>query len=176
MNFYYYDSLRGLTTASLRLNGNFWTGTVPDVFENFANLDFFDISDTMLTGTIPKTIFSIPTIRLIYMSKCNLVGTIPPQYADPPILRDLYLDGNQLTGTVPAIESGNLERLNEFLLQDNKLSGSVPNSICSLRTSFVLDDLWTDCGGGSPEIQCDFPECCNRCFEAADSVTVSRKI
>ena len=163
-----------MIAVSLRLNDNFWNGAIPDVFENYAKLDFFDISNSMLTGTIPKTIFSIPTIQFVYMSKCNLEGTIPSQYADSIIIKDLYLDGNQLTGTIPPIESGQFERLNEFLLQDNKLSGSMPDSICSLRSDFILDDLWTDCGGDSPEIECDFPECCNRCFEA-DSISVSQR-
>jgi Leucine-rich repeat (LRR) protein len=161
--------------VSLRLNDNFWTGSIPDAFENYSNLDFFDISNTMLTGTIPTTLFSIPTIRLIYMSKCMLRGSIPPQYADPPILRDLYIDSNELSGTIPSIKPSQLQRLNEFLLQDNKLTGSVPSSICNLRTNSILDDLWTDCGGENPEIECDFPECCNRCFEL-DPLTTSRKV
>ena len=161
-------------TVNLRLNDNFWDGAVPDVFENYKNLNFFDISNTMLTGTIPKSIFSIPTIRLAYMSNCNLNGTIPSQYADPPDLRDLYLDGNNLSGTIPPIESGQLEELSEFLLQDNDITGVMPDSICSLRSEFILDNLWTNCGGPSPEIECDFPVCCNRCFET-DSISTTRR-
>ena len=101
------------------------------------------------------------------MSNCTLSGRIPNEYSDPPILRDLYLDGNRLSGTVPSIRSGELERLNEFLLQDNRIVGTMPASVCNLRTNFILDDLWTDCGGQEPEIECDFPECCNRCFESS---------
>ena len=159
---------------SLRLNDNFWAGTVPDVFENYRQLDYFDISNTMLAGTIPKSIFSIPTLRLAYLSNCNLDGTIPPNYADPPELRDLYLDGNNITGTIPPIVTGQLEKLSEFLLQDTGISGSMPDSICSLRSQFILDDLWTDCSGELPEIECDFPECCNRCFEAG-TMSASRR-
>ena len=99
------------------------------------------------------------------MSNCTLSGRIPIQYADPPLLRDLYLDGNELVGTVPRIVAGQLERLNEFLLQGNRIEGTMPDSVCNLRTNFILDDLWTDCGGETPEIECDFPGCCNRCFE-----------
>jgi hypothetical protein len=119
----------------------------------------------MVTGSIPRSIFSIPTIRLIYMSNCTLSGRIPFEFSDPPILRDLYLDGNLLTGEVPSIGPGQLEQLNEFLLQKNRLDGSMPQSVCDLRVDFILDDLWTDCGGETPEIDCDFPDCCNRCFE-----------
>lgn len=159
---------------NLRLNKNFWNGTIPDVFENYRQLDYFDISNSMFSGPIPKTIFSIPTLRLAYMSNCSLSGTIPSQFADPPDLRDLYLDGNDITGTIPSIVPGKLEKLSEFLLQDNEITGTMPDSICSLRADFILDDLWTDCGGELPEIECDFPECCNRCFETS-TFTASRK-
>merc|ERR1719343_323157 len=108
------------------------------------------------------------------MSNCSLSGSIPRQYANPPELRDLYLDSNNITGKVPPIRSGQLEKLSEFLLQDNGISGTMPKSICDLRSNFILDDLWTDCGGASPEIECEFPECCNRCFES-ESSTASRK-
>lgn len=134
------------------------------MFENYDRLDFFDVSNNQLTGSIPSTIFSIPTIRFIYMSNCELSGRIPRDYRDPPLLRDLYLDSNRLTGTVPSIRSGDLERLNEFLLQGNRLVGTMPSSVCNLRTEFILDDLFSDCGGNDPDFLCDFPECCNRCF------------
>lgn len=160
--------------VNLRLNDNFWNGTVPDVFENYKQLDFFDISNSNLAGSIPKSIFSIPTLRLAYMSNCALGGTIPSEYADPPDLRDLYLDGNKFTGVIPPIVPGQLEKLSEFLLQDNNISGAMPESICSLRSDFILDDLWTDCSGESPEIECDFPECCNRCFET-ETLSPTRK-
>jgi hypothetical protein len=92
----------------------------------------------------------------------------------PPILRDLYLDGNELTGTVPSIKSGELELLNEFLLQGNKLVGVMPSSVCNLRDEFILDDLFSDCGGEDPEFICDFPDCCNRCFNGEESSSSRR--
>jgi hypothetical protein len=86
------------------------------------------------------------------------------------MLRDLYLDGNRITGTVPSIRTGQLEFLNEFLLHRTSITGTMPDSVCNLRKDFILDDLWTDCGGESPEIECDFPDCCNRCFEGGSTV------
>mmetsp|Transcript_25085 Transcript_25085/g.59207 ORF Transcript_25085/g.59207 Transcript_25085/m.59207 type:complete len:670 (+) Transcript_25085:79-2088(+) len=159
--------------VSLRLNDNFWSGTIPDVFANYRQLDFFDVSNTVLGGSIPKSIFAIPTLRLAYMSNSKLVGSIPIEYALAPQLRDLYLNGNDLTGAIPEIAAGQLPMLNEFLLQNNRISGPMPESICRLRSEFILDDLWTDCGGPSPEVDCDFPECCNRCFES-ETVVPSR--
>ena len=160
--------------VNLGLNSNDWSGTIPDVFGDYTQLDFIDISNNNLGGTIPRTLFSIPTLRLAYMSNCGLFGSIPYQFASPPELRDLYLDGNNITGRVPPIASGQLKKLSEFLLHNNRITGTMPDSICDLRSNFILDDLWTDCGGPSPEIECEFPECCNRCFESATSTTTRR--
>ena len=87
--------------------------------------------------------------------------------------QDLFLDGNGLTGTVPEIASGELQELNEFLVQFNFLTGSMPSSVCALR-SVELDDLFSDCGGSNPEIECEFPGCCNRCFEGGDAAQRKR--
>lgn len=140
------------------------------MFQNFERLDYFDISNNRVGGSIPKSIFEIPTIRLVYLHNCTLNGTIPSQFSSPPLLRDLYLNGNPITGTVPPIATGELELLNELLLHNTQITGSIPESICNLRQSFILDDLWTDCGGENPEIDCPFPDCCNRCFEAGSSL------
>ena len=152
-------------SETFTLNENFWAGTLPDVFQDYERLNFFDVSNNLLTGPQPTTIFSVPTIRLLYMSNCSFAGTIPTSYADPPMLRDLFLDGNRITGTVPAIGPGQLEFLNEFLLQRTMITGTMPQSVCDLRFDHILDDLFADCGGENPEIDCDFPDCCNRCFE-----------
>jgi hypothetical protein len=162
-------------SVSLRLNDNFWVGTIPNVYEGYERLQFFDVSNNQLTGSIPSSIFSVPTVQFVYMSNCSLSGSIPRQYSDPPILRDLYLNGNELTGTVPSIGSGDLELLNEFLLQGNRLVGVMPSSVCSLRIEFTLDDLFSDCGGKNPQFICDFPDCCNRCFNGDDS-SLSRRV
>ena len=151
----------------LLLNENFWRSNVPDVFTNYKRLDFFDISNTMVFGTIPSSLFSVSTLRIAYMSNCSLTGTIPASFVDPPLLRDLFLDGNMLTGEVPPVPDGKLALLNEFLIQRTRLSGTMPQSVCDLRRFNVLDDLWADCGGSNPEIFCDYPECCNRCFEGS---------
>jgi hypothetical protein len=151
---------------NLILDNNFLSEQIPDVFANYQQLDFFDVSNAGLSGTIPESLFAVSTLRIAYLSNNTIGGTIPAVIADPPLLKDLYLDGNGLTGTVPDVQPNQLTNLNEFLLQFNFLTGSMPESICALRgNAGDLDDLFSDCGGLNPEILCDYPECCNRCFE-----------
>jgi Leucine-rich repeat (LRR) protein len=162
------------STENFLLNKNFWSGTIPDVFQDFESLDYFDISDNFVGGDIPKTLFDIPTLRLAYLNDCLLTGTIPSNYADPPNLRDLYLNDNRITGTIPPVPNGRGGSLNEFLVHNTRLSGSMPESVCFLRDTGILDDLWSDCGGDSPEIECDFPDCCNRCCPCEETEDARR--
>eukprot|EP00526_Cylindrotheca_closterium_P005942 CAMPEP_0113627582 /NCGR_PEP_ID=MMETSP0017_2-20120614/14288_1 /TAXON_ID=2856 /ORGANISM="Cylindrotheca closterium" /LENGTH=569 /DNA_ID=CAMNT_0000537849 /DNA_START=5 /DNA_END=1714 /DNA_ORIENTATION=- /assembly_acc=CAM_ASM_000147 len=160
--------LRELTNLQyLKLGDNFWTGRVPNIFGDYEALEYFDLSgNEALSGDIPASVFSVPTIRFVYMHECpGLGGTIPSSFQNAGELRDLYLYSTDVGGTIPTISSNKLLELNEFLIQDTRITGSMPESVCALRTDGVLDDLWSDCGGSSPEIQCDFPDCCNRCFE-----------
>lgn len=61
------------------------------------------------------------------------------------------------------------------VLQFNFLTGSMPESICDLRQKRELRVLFSDCGGLDPEIECEFPECCNRCYEGGNSIATGRR-
>jgi hypothetical protein len=144
------------------------SGFIPSEIGNLLNLTFLDLStNEAIIGNLPSQLFDLPNIEVIYLSNCTLTGTIPSTYGNPPLLRDLYLNGNFFAGAIPEIASGQLENLEEFLVYENAFTGSMPASICALRdnsTTPFLEDLWADCAGETPLIQCDFPACCNRCF------------
>jgi len=148
---------------SLSFGSNFFSGPIPTL--NTQALDTADFARAAFTGTIPSFFFTIPTIRLLYLNNNALTGTIPPGFAQATLLRDLFLNNNLLVGTVPSISPGQLPNLNEFTLQANDLTGSMPQSVCNLRQTGILFNLFCDCGGATPQIQCDFPNCCNRCFQ-----------
>jgi Leucine-rich repeat (LRR) protein len=151
----------------LRVNKNFFQGTIRDSFDMWTSLDIADFGDNQFSSSIPASIFSIPTLRILYLTNNRLDGKIPANYGAPPLLRDLYLSGNMLTGPVPAIAQGQLTLLTEFIVQSNQLTGSMPPSVCALRVlgSGILDDLWSDCSAtADPRIECDLPECCTLCF------------
>jgi len=154
-----------LRLENLILNNNFFSGTLSDsLFQTNSTLRFIDLSNNrFISGTIPPSLFTLPFIRNIYLANCTLTGTIPQTYSTPPNLRDLFIDGNNLEGTVPEVAPGELTEFNEFLLQNNQITGTMPASVCSLRDDTIgsLEDLWSDCGSSPPEIVC---ECCTRCF------------
>ena len=149
----------------LRVNDNSFSEAIPDGFGSWGELDFADFSNNQFTGSIPASIFDIPTIRILYLSNNFISGPLPDNYSDPPVLRDLFINGNSITGSVPDIETGQLMQLTEFLLQDNQFTGSMPSSVCNLRGSGILDDLWADCSDNADfELECKAPQCCTLCF------------
>ncbi|CAB9512622.1 leucine Rich Repeat [Seminavis robusta] len=149
---------------NLILFDNYLNESLPDVFGGYVQMEQLDLSLNFLTGNIPESIFAIPSVKFVYLSNNSFIGPIPSNFQDPPLLRDLYLDGNYLTGTIPPVEPGRLQELNEILFNYNLFSGAMPQSFCDLRLDAVLDDLFADCGGETPKLQCSYPDCCNRCF------------
>jgi len=156
------SSLQELSFASNRIEG-----TIPNVFGTFNALEIADFSSNAFNGPLPSSLFDINAIRLLYLNGNELAGGLPATYANPPVLEDLFLNNNRLSGPVPPIASGQLTALNEFTVQGNSFTGSMPSSVCSLRTTGFLDNLFADCGGPNPQILCDFPSCCTRCFQDA---------
>ena len=150
---------------NLLLNDNNLSGTIRDGFGSFRSLDFVDFSANQLTGTIPTTLFNIRDLRFLYLSNNKLEGALPENWGNAVLLRDFFVDNNNLSGSVPEIPQGAFTRLTELLLNGNMFTGEMPGSICQLRSSAILEDLWADCGGTPPEVQCALPSCCTFCFE-----------
>ena len=133
-------------------------GTIPSV--GAPTLQFLDMRLNDLTGTIPTSIFASPiSLEFVYLQGNKLTGTLPAAFTSASKLTDLYLSSNQLTGTIPEVPAGSLLGLQELLLDDNPFIGSMPESVCTLR-SLALENLWADC----TTLICSLPDCCTQCF------------
>jgi Leucine-rich repeat (LRR) protein len=158
------DSVFALSNLRiLTAGGTLLSEEIPNVFVGFAALEDFDLSGNLHTGPIPDSIFDSPALKRVYLNNNGLTGSIPINYSNPPNLEDLFLSSNSLIGTVPEIDPGDLLQLDEFLIQENDLTGSMPQSICDLRTAGALTNLFADCGGPDPQIECEFDVCCTLC-------------
>jgi len=128
-------------------------------------LRFVDFSRNAFTGPLPGSLFDNGAIELLYLSENMFTGAIPSNFGNADTLRDFYVNDNMLIDMVPSIQSGELEGLSEFRLENNGITGTMPASICALRGDDRENDLVTliaDCGGTNPLIQCD---CCNGCVD-----------
>ena len=157
------DSTNFILSEILGLSDNELEGPLMDSFASLVALQTLDLADNNIGGPIPPSIFDAPNIRLVYMSKNALTGSIPSNWGSAQYLKDLYLDSNLLDGMIPPVDNGQVPDLSEFLLQDNDLTGDMPESICALRTpAGMLEDLWADCddSSGTAEVTCS---CCTQC-------------
>ncbi|KAL3817274.1 hypothetical protein ACHAXA_003195 [Cyclostephanos tholiformis] len=154
----------------LELQHNFFTGILPEEFGNLESIEFLSVEQNKLSGTIPSVIFggNLQGLRILYLNNNQLTGPVPENYGMSPRLQDLWLSDNMLTGTLPVIAEGEFLFLEELLVENNDLTGTVDESICRIlnTTGGNLGVLHADCqpprGGGAPQIICN---CCTACFE-----------
>ena len=86
-------------------------------------------------------------------------GGIPSSFVNANELRFFHLDGSSgISGTVPSVPSGKLQKLEDLMVQGTGLTGSMPESICALRSG-VLDLLEATC----TTLKCSL-DCCTACF------------
>ncbi|XP_026415826.1 receptor-like protein 36 [Papaver somniferum] len=105
-------------------------GFIPTFICNFAHMKYLDLSDNNLTGAIPSCVYKLKKLNNLNLSKNRLRGPLPLL---PQGVEYLDLSYNKLDGEI-SIEIG--ERLlstSEVSLNDNKLSGFIPSSICSQK-------------------------------------------
>eukprot|EP00258_Populus_trichocarpa_P029009 XP_024445028.1 probably inactive leucine-rich repeat receptor-like protein kinase At5g48380 [Populus trichocarpa] len=119
-----------LALSNMGLKGQF-----PPGIENCTSLTGLDLPRNELQGPIPSDISKrLPYITNLDLSFNNFSGEIPSSIANLSFLNVLKLDHNQLIGNIPP-QVGLLQRLRNFSVADNLLSGPVPefvkaNSAC----------------------------------------------
>ncbi|KAG4101490.1 L domain-like protein [Neocallimastix lanati (nom. inval.)] len=74
----------------------------------------------------------------ISLSGCNLEGSIPSDIGNLVELRELALDNNKLTGAIPDISG--LTKLTTLALNNNELEGAIPINIATDLTKLILNN------------------------------------
>ena len=141
----------------LSLQRNSFTGIIPTELAELSALTHLDLSENRISGSIPaefgmlwvylpsagsttdtsKSIYTFPALEVLNLANNRLNGSIPTQFGNLTELRGLRLDRNELSGTIPS-QIQNLA-VDQLLLQNNLLTGVVPNALCDNIGSF-------DCG------------------------------
>ena len=105
--------------ATLYLNGNGFTGTIPDNIRH--NLTNLSIGYNHFSGTIPNSIQNKTNFLYLDLSFNKLTGTLQSGFKMPSNTSYVYMNNNQLSGATPNnfnhIQSGYINLLsgNTFL-------------------------------------------------------------
>ncbi|KAH9554680.1 hypothetical protein CY35_08G076000 [Sphagnum magellanicum] len=120
-------------------------GPIPDELGNISSLSVLDLHDNAFNGSIPSTLGNLLGLGQLDLSGNELTGPIPPQLGALYLLETLELHNNHLNGTIPISSTNsynlgfdNLESLVTLTLQENLLSGGLPN-LQSAYNLLVLD-------------------------------------
>ncbi|KAG4954919.1 hypothetical protein JHK87_040513 [Glycine soja] len=118
----------------LSLHSNGLRGNLPSDILSIPSLQYVNLQQNNFSGLIPSTIS--PKLIALDISSNNFSGSIPTTFQNLSRLTWLYLQNNSISGAIPDLK--NLTSLKYLNLSYNNLNGSIPNSIINYPyTSFV---------------------------------------
>jgi Leucine-rich repeat (LRR) protein len=140
------ENLVSLTYIDLQYN--LFTGFLPFGLEDLPRLETISLSFNQLSGTLPHYLQGMSNLKYLYLDHNHLVGTIPPslgQTSSSPnntivSLQEVWLQNNLLSGSIPN-SLANASELRDLFLDGNKLTGTVPAALCreSINEDFFAD-------------------------------------
>ncbi|KAG2541049.1 hypothetical protein PVAP13_9NG599300 [Panicum virgatum] len=133
------DELGSLPKLSyMALNSNQFSGKIPASLGNLSSLYWFDIADNQMSGPLPIStsggmgLDKLLKTKHFHFNKNQLSGPIPDALFSPEMtLIHLLLDGNKFTGSIPD-SLGLVSTLEVVRLDRNSLSGPVPSNLKNL--------------------------------------------
>jgi len=178
------DTRTGTTVYRLDLGGNDLAGALPKEMGILKDVTYVDLSVNLLDRDVSEVIGgwthleelrlssnnfeSLPSslndwkaLNYLDISSNEIEGPIPESLALSTQLVYLDISSNDFDGTISSV-FGNMTSLKSFYMQGNALVGSMPDTICGLRSG-ELRHLSVDCKTSSEEVQCDVPACCTVC-------------
>ncbi|KAG5629258.1 hypothetical protein H5410_000975 [Solanum commersonii] len=132
----------------LNLDGNHLEGTVSSLISNLSSIIYIDLSDNMLSGKLPNVIGKLGKLGYLSLSENLFEGDISELFnvrsnflsvglGNTSSLTSLSLDDNKLTGALPE-SVGQLSMLEDFSISNNRLEGVVTESHFSKLTQLKL--------------------------------------
>ncbi|XP_019191135.1 PREDICTED: probable leucine-rich repeat receptor-like protein kinase At5g49770 [Ipomoea nil] len=121
--------------SNLILVGCGFSGPIPDTIGSLTELRFLSLNSNKFVGTIPPSVGKLSKLYWLDMADNQLTGTLPVSKGDTPGL-DMLLDTkhfhfgkNQLSGEIPAQLFNSNMKLIHLLLEQNKLTGNIPETL-----------------------------------------------
>jgi Leucine-rich repeat (LRR) protein len=138
------NQLHGLLPASLSqipqlgyfsASVNYFSGTIPSFLCDYANITGIYLGLNLFTGSLPNCLSNLTTLTNIGTEYNTLTGTIPQGLLLLPNLLTVWLDGDgDLYGPITC--SGT-SLVRELLLDDNKLSGTIPDTVSTTAIRYL---------------------------------------
>ncbi|CAI0453640.1 unnamed protein product [Linum tenue] len=138
------------TTQYLNLQGNLFSGEIPDCWKNWQSLEALKLSSNKFTGRIPNSIGTLTSLLSLHIQNNSLTGDIPLSLGNCSKLLAVDLGYNELVGEIPRWVGKWLSKLSILNLRANKFHGSMPVELCHLQFVQILDLSHNSLSGSLP--------------------------
>ncbi|KAG9439714.1 hypothetical protein H6P81_019879 [Aristolochia fimbriata] len=133
------SALRYLDLSSNKFVGPIWEG--------FASLTEFSVSENNLTGEISREMFaSACNLQMLDLSENQFAGQFPPEISNCEAMASLNLYGNEFWGPIPP-QFGKLKNLEALYLGSNNFSRDIPETLLNCSKLVFLDMSKNQFGG-----------------------------
>lgn len=133
--------LSQLRVLSLRSNSLF--GQIPSDFSNLTMLRSLYLQNNRFSGDFPASVTGMVRLTRLDLSSNNFTGNIPFAVNNLTRLTGLLLENNGFSGNLPSINPADLV---DFNVSNNKLNGSIPDTLAKFPSSSFAGNLDL-CGG-----------------------------
>ncbi|EEE57482.1 hypothetical protein OsJ_07743 [Oryza sativa Japonica Group] len=134
---------------TLNASNNSFTGPIPTSFcASAPSFAVLELSYNQFSGRIPLGLGNCSMLTLLSAGHNNLIGALPDDIFDITSLKHLWFPNNQLEGSIIGITK--LKNLVTIDLGENRLNGSIPNSIGQLKTLEKLNLEYNNMFGELP--------------------------
>uniref|UniRef100_A0A7S0TB28 Leucine-rich repeat-containing N-terminal plant-type domain-containing protein n=1 Tax=Pseudo-nitzschia delicatissima TaxID=44447 RepID=A0A7S0TB28_9STRA len=118
---------------ALELHINSLTGEIPaSYFENLLSLQLLNLGDNLLSGVLDTRIGRLAELRGLHLLRNNFEGTIPSEIGKiNAMITHFRIDGNEFSGQLPT-ELGLLSNLNQLEFANNMFTGTIPTELGQL--------------------------------------------
>lgn len=126
------------TLTHLSLAFNQFTGSLPDYLGRMPNLLHLSLSENLFEGRIPSAIESLPNLQFIAINGNELTGGID-SFFQLTSLEEIYMGFNSLSDSFSNASFNKLSNLRILDMNNNKLSGPLPDALWALENLEVVN-------------------------------------
>lgn len=129
------------------------TGKLPDSLGNLKLLETFQVFENELTGTLPATLGALPRLRNLIINHNNLTGQIPDSVGESVSLKVARLHHNQFEQLPDAwmrILPANAPEIVVIDASENRLKGGFPLGLARLGRLDIIDLHGNELSGSLP--------------------------
>ena len=144
-------SLNGIVAQNLYIISNPFFGGVPGCLFSMPQLTTLHLSGNGLTGSISEDIFISPTLTDLSLSHNKITGSIPIVLLNRP-WTNLDLSYNVFKHTLSDEGRAVYARNASIYLEQNRLSGKIPDMFTDVRSISVLESNLFACNTGGDDL------------------------